>query len=139
MSATSEAAKVPREQRRRVPGALCSGVVAAILAFACGGGSSSLGLSTMGPSALPGCDGEAPSYHADVMPLLEHYCFECHSKGGDAAEDHDFSNYTVLHAQRRALSAELEAGAMPPPDHAQPSRSERALLARWACSGAPEN
>jgi hypothetical protein len=96
-------------------------------------------ISSASSSAAPACVGEVPSYRGAVAPLLEHYCFSCHSAGGDAAEDHDFSKYPVLHAQRRRLSAELEAGAMPPPDRPQPSRAERALLASWACWGAPDN
>lgn len=115
----------------------------AMLVSACAAGAptlSSAGTSA-GASSPPAaaCAGVVPSYRSAVAPLLEQYCFSCHSAGGDAAEDHDFSKYPVLHAQRRMLSAELEAGAMPPPDRPQPSRSERALLASWACWGAPDN
>lgn len=112
-----------------------------LLASACAGNAPALSSAGTSTGSLPAatCAGELPSYRGAVTPLLEHYCFSCHSAGGDAAEDHDFSKYTVLHAQRRMLSAELEAGAMPPPDRPQPSRAERALLASWACWGAPDN
>jgi len=96
------------------------------------------------PAAAPvapaaACAGAAPNYQREVTPLLQRYCLTCHSPGGDAGEDHDFTRYEVLSAQRRQLGGELETGAMPPPDRPQPSREERELLELWACLGAPNN
>jgi hypothetical protein len=85
------------------------------------------------------CGGSPPSYQREVTPLLQRYCLSCHAPGGEAGEDHDFTRYETLHAQRRQLGGEHETGAMPPGDRPQPSRSERALLQRWACLGAPRD
>jgi hypothetical protein len=102
------------------------------------GGPRNVAEPTNAPQAPP-CAGAAPSYRNDVAPLLQHYCLGCHTADGDAGEDHDFSRYPVLHAQRQLLQQELEALAMPPRDQPQPTAQERRLLARWACWGAPDN
>jgi hypothetical protein len=84
------------------------------------------------------CSGEPPSYPVEVAPLVTRYCSHCHSKGGTAGEEHDFSRYEVLHAQRRRVLGALQSGAMPPVGSPHPSASERSLLIRWACLGAPD-
>jgi hypothetical protein len=70
---------------------------------------------------------------------LKRYCLRCHAEGGDAGEDHDFTRYEVLHAQRTRFRAVIERGAMPPTDLPHPSPEERVRLSRWACLGAPDN
>ena len=101
----------------------------------CAGSAAPVPSSSASPVAR--CAGSAPSYQREVTPLLAHYCLSCHAPGGEAGEDHDFTRYETLHAQRRQLGGELETGAMPPGDRPQPSRAERELLERWACLGAP--
>jgi hypothetical protein len=106
-----------------------------------GAGCASSAAPVPGASSTPvaSCGGSAPSYQREVTPLLQHYCLGCHAPGGEAGEDHDFTRYETLHAQRRQLGGELEIGAMPPGDRPQPSRAERELLQRWACLGAPRD
>jgi uncharacterized membrane protein len=86
------------------------------------------------PLAQPeaSCAGELPSFEQEVRPVLEHYCFECHARGGSATEEHDFGHFETLFAQRRRVERALAAHAMPPRSARQPSAPERALLARWA-------
>jgi uncharacterized membrane protein len=85
------------------------------------------------------CGGELPSYERAVRPLLEAHCAKCHRAGESAGEDHDFTHFDTLHAQRRSIAAVLRSGAMPPPPAPGPTPDERALLVRWASCGAPRN
>jgi len=82
------------------------------------------------------CGAGDPSYSGLVRPVLEHYCFSCHSADGDAGDEHDFTHPELLRAQRRLVSARLRAHGMPPATSAQPSAAERALVTRWADCGA---
>ena len=108
-----------------------------VLWVASGCASSATPVPSVSSSPAASCGGAPPSYQREVTPLLQHYCLGCHAPGGEAGEDHDFTRYETLHAQRRQLGGELQTGAMPPGDRPQPSRAERELLQRWACLGAP--
>jgi len=112
-------------------------MAAALVAAGCASSAAPVPSASTSPAAS--CGGRPPSYAQEVTPLLRHYCFSCHAPGGEAGEDHDFTRYENLRAQRRQLGGELETGAMPPGDQPQPSRAERELLQRWACLGAPRD
>ena len=97
------------------------------------------------PSASPpkphveDCSGAVPTYSGVVRPTIDRYCTKCHSPNGTAGEDHDFTQYELLHAQRRQLTGQLESSAMPPRGEAKPTDEERAALVHWATCGAPHN
>jgi hypothetical protein len=84
------------------------------------------------------CTGLAPTYIADVGPVLARRCFPCHHSGGEAAEDHDFSKLEVLRAQRVAVVANVVSHTMPPPGQPALDSAETALLLNWAACGARE-
>jgi uncharacterized membrane protein len=85
--------------------------------------------------APPSCAGVPPSYAQDVRPILQARCFKCHAGEGEAASEHDFSRVETLRAQKRALSNELGACAMPPaPEPPVPDEDAEVLL-RWAACG----
>ena len=86
--------------------------------------------------AARSCAPGDPSYTAQVQPLVERYCSSCHSPGGDAGEEHDFTHFETLHAQRRLVSARLRYHSMPPRTSPQPQLAESALIAHWADCGA---
>jgi len=78
----------------------------------------------------------ADSYEADVRPILEKYCFDCHS--GDRAEAGiTLDTYREARAKTHERKAwvrvlrQLEGRAMPPDDADQPSREESAAVERW--------
>jgi hypothetical protein len=79
----------------------------------------------------------APSFEADVRPVLERRCFGCHAGAGAAAEDHDFSSPDRVRAERRAVLDEVATCAMPP--KAPLDDAEANTLLRWAvcAAGAP--
>ena len=86
----------------------------------------------------PACVGPAPTYAEDVRPILERHCFKCHAGDGVAADEHDFSHFETLNAQKMALANEIGACAMPPSSEPPvPGREAEALL-RWAACGAAE-
>lgn len=80
----------------------------------------------------PRCEGPAPTYAADVRPVLARKCFACHSGDGPAAEDHDFSREDVLRAQRTSVADEVSTRSMPPPTRPQLTDAEADVLLRYA-------
>lgn len=93
----------------------------------------------------------APTYHADVAPLLARACGNCHVPGGLAPFALD--SYASASGSADALVAATEAGTMPPwgtqeselcrPEHGwkgdvRLTPEELALLRDWRDAGAPE-
>jgi hypothetical protein len=86
---------------------------------------------------MPSCVGVPPTYTEDVRPVLERRCFKCHAGDGVAADDHNFSHFETLRAQKTALATEIGACAMPPSSEPPVPDPEAELLLRWvACGGA---
>lgn len=73
---------------------------------------------------------------ADVRPLIARYCASCHGPAGSAGEEHDFSRFEILRAQRGRVLGAVTSQAMPPAGSPAPSAEERAAIARWARCGA---
>ncbi|MEI6636091.1 MAG: DUF1587 domain-containing protein, partial [Planctomycetota bacterium] len=74
--------------------------------------------------------------HERVVPLVKHYCQECHD--GEVKEgDVDLSGVSSLDAVRSQVKvwqrvAEMVASRqMPPPETAQPTDEERAEIGQW--------
>lgn len=91
-------------------------------------------------NASPGapCSGSALTYVENVRPVLERSCFACHAPGGEAGDEHDFTRFAVLHAQKDAMVANVASQSMPPPGRPQLQDGEVAVLLRWAACGARE-
>lgn len=76
------------------------------------------------------------SYEATVRPLIQKYCYECHSDAVSEAEI-NFESMTSLKDVRKHLKAwqrtleVLESSQMPPKEAKQPTDSERSQLNRW--------
>jgi hypothetical protein len=86
-----------------------------------------------------GCALPSPSFVREVAPIVERRCFSCHATGGMAAEDHDFSRFATIHAQKEALLAQVGACAMPPSQAPTLEPSEADVLLRWLACGAQQN
>ena len=95
----------------------------------------------LAPSALHG-DGPPPGQDVGddflkrVQPLLQKYCFECHSKKVHKT-DLDLERFVSLAAIRKDLTPwqhlieRVEVGEMPPKGKPQPSADERKLIVAW--------
>ncbi|MCU0795511.1 MAG: DUF1592 domain-containing protein [Akkermansiaceae bacterium] len=75
-------------------------------------------------------------WRAEVLPLLEHYCFDCHGDGIRKGEfDLDrFPDIASMHSDREAwkkIRTHLDQQLMPPPDEEQPTEEERKAMIRW--------
>jgi hypothetical protein len=73
----------------------------------------------------------APSDQA-VAAIVEKRCTPCHTAGGEAADDHDFSKIETLRAQRSLVGAKVEAGVMPPSGAPRPTDDEVRAIVAWA-------
>ena len=87
--------------------------------------------------AFQGALHAAPDFAKDVQPLLENYCFKCHSgtkKKGDLALD-VFDSGAAAAKDPKTWEAVLEnirTSTIPPDDEAkQPKLEERELLMKW--------
>ncbi len=93
----------------------------------------------------------APTWHADVAPIVAARCMGCHQTGGIGP----FALTSYASAQRFAvvMATAVAAGRMPPwqatetegcqprfgwKDDQRLTPQEKSLLARWAAAGAPE-
>ena len=99
---------------------------------------------------LAGCDTATdspapPTWHADIKPIVQSRCANCHYAGGIGP--FDFTTYTSAKTAAKLIKAQTGARAMPPWG-AAPLRHYRfnprlddgqiALIAAWADAGAPE-
>ncbi len=111
--------------------------------FAAGGCETSSGVpSSAAKSAAAearACPPTAPSYRADVAPTLRQKCFACHAGSGDEVEDHDFSTFEKVHAQRTVIEGKVRARAMPPVGLPQLTDRERGQFLDWLACQAPNN
>jgi len=85
------------------------------------------------------CRPAPPSYRANVVPTLRLKCFACHAGSGDEVEDHDFSTFEKVHAQRTSIEGKVRARAMPPVGRPQLTETERSQLLDWLSCEAPNN
>jgi hypothetical protein len=83
------------------------------------------------------CMGAVPDYAHDVEPILRARCFACHTRDGEAAEDHDFSLASRVFAQRKAIQRQVAACAMPLSRAPALSEAQAHVILQWtACSSA---
>lgn len=120
-------------QRRRIP-ALLAIAVTILASGGCGPAPSKTCPNDV-PAACP--DG-APSYAAQVAPLLARRCGACHTAGGVSAT-HAFDSYEQVHAQRTGILVQLHACLMPPADQPQATADERQTIFAWLVCGAQNN
>lgn len=98
-----------------------------------------------------GCAPEAPTWSADVAPIVVEKCASCHTSGGIAPFPLD--SYAAAAPYAASAVAAVDAGTMPPfdayetPDCTPPlgwkddprlTDDEKATLRAWADAGAPE-
>jgi hypothetical protein len=90
------------------------------------------GLGRAAAESVPG----AAEFHAQIRPLLETYCFDCHGDGahkGNVAFDQFKSDQSVLTNRDlwwKALK-NLRAGMMPPAKKPRPSAEQQQQIAQW--------
>lgn len=79
------------------------------------------------------------AFPADIHPLLQQYCHECHNEKLAEAEV-DLTTFATLSSVRKhprvwqKVGEMLDSGQMPPKDAKQPTDSERARLRQWTKS-----
>lgn len=84
--------------------------VSLVVASACGEGKKNAE-----PEAEPeqSMEQEKLTFHEDVQPMLEQYCWRCHHKGGQGPGD--FTDPEVVEVLAPAMMAAMEDNRMPPP------------------------
>ncbi|HZO84824.1 MAG TPA: c-type cytochrome domain-containing protein, partial [Verrucomicrobiae bacterium] len=80
--------------------------------------------------------GDASSFHKEIKPLLEKYCWDCHGDGMDKGKvsfDTFKSDQEMLEKKDLWLHAlkNVRAGIMPPAKKPRPSKAEIEKLGHW--------
>ena len=80
--------------------------------------------------------GPEESYQADIVPLLENYCFDCHGDGASKGkfsmdEFGDLSSHLDDLDHWLAVWRNLRSQVMPPSDEDQPTPAEKHELQAW--------
>src|SRR6185295_1076848 len=77
-----------------------------------------------------------PKFRAEVQPLLEEFCYDCHAEGthkGKVAFD-EFQSTDELHGKRNlwlAVLKNVRAGLMPPEKKPRPDDAQKAVIEKW--------
>lgn len=108
-------------------------------------------LLSLAACAVDGGNGDAPTWHQDVAPILEARCGSCHNDAGIAP--FSVAHYGEAAARARQIVADVESARMPPwfaedtdlcqtghrwKDDLRLTQAEKDVLAAWADADAPE-
>lgn len=113
-------------------------LAAGVMAAWCGGAAAAPDerlLSLLPQIQLP--EPAAPDFYEErIFPVLDNYCYECHSDGieraGFAFDVH--SDYAEMIADRefwRDVQLQMSTHVMPPPRRAQPDMDDRQMVVDW--------
>jgi hypothetical protein len=90
------------------------------------------------PASCPTSD--APSYAADVAPIIQQYCVSrCHGPGGVEAAMPLGSWADIQHVGPENIDAQVYDCLMPMSPAPDPSTAERVTLLTWIVCGAADN
>ena len=86
------------------------------------------------------CPSPAPSFSAQVQPIIDRNCNACHIKGG-VADDRPLTTYAEVFKLHMSSLTAVYSCVMPPAADVvdQLSPSERETLLQWLGCGAPNN
>jgi uncharacterized membrane protein len=90
------------------------------------------------PHELPSACASAPSYQAQIAPIVAARCATCHAPGGVEASK-PLDTYAALHARRGSVLDQVYNCLMPLPGAPPLTTEERAALLGWLVCDAPEN
>jgi uncharacterized membrane protein len=84
------------------------------------------------------CATAAPSYAADIAPLVSARCLGCHSAGNPNSSV-VLETQAEFKQQRQLVETQLYRCAMPPSNGVPLTSDERTELLKWLVCGAPDN
>lgn len=85
------------------------------------------------------CAASAPSYAADIAPLVHARCLSCHF-AGNSNSSVVLETQAEIRQQTQLVETQVYRCSMPPPGDATPlADSERMELLQWLVCGAPNN
>ncbi len=108
-------------------------ITAAWMGGGCGGGTTAPAICPKDPPV--DCPEPAPSYAANVAPVMRTRCANCHQPGA-IQEFVPFQTYEQVQAWQVGIKAMLEACMMPPADQPQPAVQEWRAILGWIACGA---
>jgi len=85
------------------------------------------------------CPSPAPTFSADVAPLIQKYCAGCHSADGEEPKPLLVNYDSVtgsMDSTARMVETQLVQCNMPPSDHPQLTSEERQTILGWIICGA---
>ena len=131
----TRASTSPRRARAfRLAAALAAGSVLACSGSS-GGGTGGGASACISATACP--DAGAPSYQAEIAPILEQSCIPCHSPTGPAG--FYMTTYAEVSGEAGSILSQTTACAMPPLNGPIMTDAQRITLTAWLRCGAPDN
>ncbi len=113
--------------------------LAPVLLLACGGGAHRDAAAATCPDDIPSaCALPAPSYVADVAPIVAQRCGSCHGLGGVEYPAVDLSTHAAFVRQQHSVLSVLATCRMPQAGSPQLQAAQRATLLNYLVCGAPE-
>jgi cytochrome c peroxidase len=87
---------------------------------------------------MPRCEGDAPSYRAEIAPMLQGRCLRCHQASAPA-ERWLLDDRAHVVALAASVAGQVRGCQMPPPESPPLADAERQRLLSWIACGAPDN
>jgi hypothetical protein len=114
-------------------------VALALLLAGCGGEPAAPAAPRTCALVLPSaCTPPAPSYAADVSPLIAKHCVPCHMPGG-VSRDRPLVTHAQVFARRGTVLDQIRRCKMPPPEEPPLADAEANTLMNWFMCDAPDN
>jgi hypothetical protein len=122
---------------RRIHGALSGWLLGACCTLAaCGNGGND---ASSCPALSAACPTPPPSWKTDVQPIITTYCVSCHSPGGQAPSQFDYTTFAGVHQNSTEILTQVIQCLMPQPGASPMPAADRQTLVGWAACGAPNN
>jgi hypothetical protein len=84
------------------------------------------------------CPDPAPSFAADVAPIIANHCRKCHRPGG-VEQNQPLTTYQQIFSRRGTVLNQIYRCKMPPAGEPPVPDTEVAVLLDWLICGAPDN
>ena len=118
--------------------ALITSMIVLVMAasISCGPGESP---ATSCPNDVPAtCPVPAATFGAEVLPLIQSRCANCHAPGG-VESVRPMQSWEDVQKQKISILAQIHACLMPPADQPQLTPDERKVILGWIVCGALNN
>jgi hypothetical protein len=88
---------------------------------------------------MPACPSTPPSFSAQVNPIIQEWCANCHAPGGTEAARPYTTYDEVKSAPPISMATQVLSCLMPPAGYPLLADADKQVLLEWVACGAPNN